>query len=195
MENEVVFSLKNQSKGFSPVRAGAARIVDTQDQFQIASAYGTDIFSGQPVFQFTDGNVRVLSKTDELILGVFNGVWYVDTQGDTIFRPYWPASTTLQTGSVAKANVFAAEGLFQIDADEDTLFADNDLYFELAPATGTGGSTVTGRSSASVDYSGSNVAIQTASVVRLIERSQQPGNVRLLIVKFIRPAFSGQIGG
>lgn len=194
MENEVVFSIRNQGKGFSPVRAGAARIVDTQDEFQIAGAYGTDIFSGQPVFQYTDGNIRVLSQTQELILGVFNGCYYVSSSGDTIFRPYWPASTALQTGSVAKANVFAAEGLFQIDADADTAFADIDLYFELAPATGTGGSTVTGRSSASVDYSGNNAAIQNATVVRLIERSQQPGNVRLLIVKFIRPQFGARIG-
>jgi len=191
----VVFSLKNQNKGFSPVVAGAARIVDPSDQFQIAGAYGTDVFSGQPVTQFTDGNVRVLNAAADLILGVFNGVWYVDTQGDTIFRPYWPASTSVQTGSVIKASIYAAEGYFQIDSDADTLFADIDLYADLTPATGTGGSTVTGRSSVQVDYANKDTAIQADNVVRLIERSQQPGNVRLLKVKFIRPQFGAQIGG
>lgn len=194
MENEVVFSLKNQDKGFSPVRAGSNRIVDTQDQYRIAGAYGTDIFSGQPVFQFTDGNVRVLSKTDEIILGVFNGVWYVDSQGDTIFRPYWPASTALQTGSVATANIFAADGLFQIGADADTLYADTENYVDLTPTTGTGGSTVTGRATVQVDYSQLDATLQTANVVRIVERSQQPGNVRLLIVKFARPVFNGIVG-
>ena len=194
MENEVVFSLQNQSKGFSPVRAGSNRIVDTQDQYRILGGYIEDLFSGQPVFQATDGNVRLLSKPDEIILGVFNGVWYVDTQGDTIFRPYWPTGTAIQTGSIATANVFAADGLFQIGADADTLYADTDTFADLTPVQGEGGSTVTGRSSVQVDYSQIDATLQTENMVRIVERSQQPGNVRLLIVKFARPIFNGIVG-
>ena len=190
----MVFSIRNQNKGFSPVRAGAARIVDPSDEFQVAGAYNQDLFTGQAVKQVVSGNVEKLNAADDLVLGVFNGCWYVTSQGDTIFRPYWPASVAVQTGSVVKASIYAAEGLFQIDSDADTAFADIDLYYDIDPLTGTGGSTVTGRSDAQVKYS-TKGGIDSNAMVRLVERSQQPGNVRLLIVKFIRPLFSGQIGG
>ncbi len=189
----MVFSIQQQDKGFSPVRAGGARIVDPSDEFEIAGAYGTDIFSGQPVYMFTDGKLNVLNATDDRIQGVFNGCWYVDTQGDTIFRPYWPASTAIQTGSVVKASVYDAAGFFQIGADADTLQADIENFADITPTTGTGGSTVTGRSSVKVDYSQLDVGITTESVVRIFERSQQPGEVRLLIVKFARPGFAGDL--
>ncbi len=192
----MVFSIQNQSKGFSPVRAAGGRIVDPSDQFEVLGGYTTDLFSGQVVTQANDSFVRVLNAAADLVLGVFNGVWYVDTQGDTIFRPYWPASTSVQTGSVIKASIYDPVGtFFQIDSDADTIFGDSDKYADLTPATGTGGSTVTGRSSAQLDHANIDAAIQTDNVVRIRERSQQPGDLRLVIVNFIRPQFGATIGG
>lgn len=189
----MVFSLKQQDLGFSPLQAGQGRIVDVQNEYQIAGAYGTDIFSGQPVYQFTDGNINVLNAAADRIIGVFNGCWYVDTQGNTIFRPYWPASTSVQTGSVVRASLFDGSGIFQVTSDEDTAFADMDFFADLAPATGTGGSTVTGRSSAKVDYSNKDESLTADNVVRMLSRSTQPGEARLLKVKFARPAFGGDL--
>lgn len=191
----MVFSIKNQSKGFSPVRAAGGRIVDPSDQFEVLGGYTKDLFTGQAVFQATDGFVRELSKTDELILGVFNGVWYVDTQGDTIFRPYWPNTTSVQTGSRIKASIYDAVGTyFQIDSDADTVFADVDKFFDMTDANGLGGSTVTGRSSAQLKHAAIDATVQTQSIGRIRERTQQPGNVRLVIASFVRPQFGGQIG-
>jgi len=192
----VVFSIKNQNKGFSPVRTAGGRIVDPSDQFEVKGAYNTDIFSGQVVTQFTDGFVRVLANDNDLVLGVFNGVFYIDTQGDTIFKPFWPKDTAVQTGSVVKASVFDAVGTyFQIDSSADTVFADSDKYADLTPAKGTGGDTTTGRSTAQLDHANLDASISANNIVRIRERSQQPGDVRLVIVSFIRPQFGGQIGG
>ena len=178
------------------MRAAGGRIVDSSDQFEVKSAYNTDIFSGQVVTQFTDGFVRVLNAAADLVLGVFNGVFYIDTSGDTIFRPYWPANQALQTGSVAKASVYDPVGsYFQIDSDADTVFADLDKYADLTPAAGTGGDTATGRSSAQLDHANLDASITADNVVRIRERTQQPGDVRLVVVSFIRPQFGAQIGG
>lgn len=192
----MVFSIKNQQKGFSPVRAAGGRIANPSDEFEVKGAYNTDIFSGQVVTQFTDGFVRVLANDNDLVLGVFNGVFYIDTQGDTIFKPFWPKDTAVQTGSVVKASVFDAVGTyFQIDSDADTVFADTDKFADLTPSLGTGGDTTTGRSTAQLDHANLDASISANNIVRIRERSQQPGNVRLVIVSFIRPQFGGQIGG
>jgi len=192
----VVFSIKNQQKGFSPVRTAGGRIVDPSDQFEVKAAYGTDIYTGQVVTQFTDGFVRVLNAAADLVLGVFNGVWYVDDSGDTQFRPRWVASQKLLTGSVAKASIYDPVGsYFQIDSSADTVFADLNKYADLTPGTGTGGDNTTGRSSAQLDHANIDASITANNVVRIRERTQQPGDVRLVIVSFIRPQFGAQIGG
>lgn len=195
MENEVVFTSPTQQKGFSPVRTANGRIVDPSDQFQVKAAYGVALYTGQVVHQYTDGYVRALGADNDLVLGVFNGVWFVNATGDTIFRPYWPASQTLQTGSVAKASIYDPVGtFFQLDSNAAVVFADLDKFADLTGTYGKGGSVLTGRSSAQLDHANIDASLTANNVVRIRELSQQPGATKLVIVQIARPQFGALIG-
>ena len=70
--------------------------------YTIASTYGVNIFSGDPV-KLTDNGVVQLGTSDGtrngtvagiLLLGIFAGVQYRDSNGRPVVSNYWPASTT-----------------------------------------------------------------------------------------------------
>lgn len=70
--------------------------------YVIASGYGVNIFSGDPV-KLTDDGVIQLGTSDGTrsgtvdgisLLGIFAGVQYNDSSGKPTISPYWPASTT-----------------------------------------------------------------------------------------------------
>ncbi len=125
--------------------------------YVIASGYGSNIFSGDPV-KLTDNGVVQLGTSDGtrsgtvagiLLLGIFAGVQYRDSNGRPVVSNYWPASTS---GTEIQAFVYD---------DPETLF---DVQYNN-PSSGTtvqtavgeecdwvvaspGGSTSTGLSSA-----------------------------------------------
>jgi hypothetical protein len=70
--------------------------------YTITSAYGTDIFAGDPV-KLTDNGVIQLGTSDGTrsgtsdgiaLLGIFAGVQYLDASGKPTISPFWPASAT-----------------------------------------------------------------------------------------------------
>ena len=70
--------------------------------YVIASGYGVNIFSGDPV-KLTDNGVVQLGTSDGtrsgtvggiLLLGIFAGVQYRDSNAKPVVSNYWPASTT-----------------------------------------------------------------------------------------------------
>ncbi|KKN55451.1 hypothetical protein LCGC14_0582210 [marine sediment metagenome] len=188
----MVFSVKSTPAGFTPVRSqtGTERV----NEYEIASAYGTSMFAGQPVRLSTGGQVNVLAAAADPIAGVFDGVFYVESDGNVVFRPYWPASTALQTGSVANAKLIDTRNQsFIALANADLTQAMMFEYSDLTPATATGGSTVTGRSTAQVDVSATDDVggiDATNNVVQIIELSKKPGDLRSVIVQFIRPQYA-----
>jgi len=90
----------NSPFGFRPVKL---RGTDPQYNifapkgYSIASAYGTSIFSGDPVKSSgtasADGRPGIVIGTNGPIRGIFAGVTYTDANGDTQYRPYWLAAT------------------------------------------------------------------------------------------------------
>lgn len=69
--------------------------------YVIASGYGVNIFSGDPV-KLTDNGVVQLGTSDGTrsgtvaginLLGIFAGVQYRDSNGRPVVSNYWPAST------------------------------------------------------------------------------------------------------
>ena len=127
---------QNGARGFQPYRAANGTPMRTQT-YPIASAYATAIFRGAPVDLHTDGTLIVPADVDAKILGVFDGVEYIDTQGNVIFSPYWPAGTTVKTGTVPKARVYEAQGgLFLVTADEAIAQADVGEFFALTALSG-----------------------------------------------------------
>lgn len=70
--------------------------------YTVASAYGSNIFQGDPV-KLTDNGVIQLGTSDGTrdgttdgiaLLGIFAGCQYLDVSGKPTISPFWPASTT-----------------------------------------------------------------------------------------------------
>lgn len=187
----------NGPRGFDPVQADggfAPRLFDAR----IASAYAASLYNGQPCHIHTTGYLQVLADDNEDVAGVFAGCEYVASDGSIVFSPYWPASTAIKSGSVIKAKLYPAEGKFLIHSDEIMDISDVGDFFALTTTVGTGGSTLTGRSSAQLDGNTGN-ASAVGLLVQVVEVSprEEGGDETgvLVIVKFVRPLFGGKIDG
>jgi hypothetical protein len=125
--------------------------------YTIASTYGVNIFSGDPV-KLTDNGVVQLGTSDGtrsgtvggvLLLGIFAGVQYRDSNARPVVSNYWPASTT---GTEIQCYVYDdPETLFDVQYDNpsagttvQTAVGEECDWVVASP----GGSTSTGLSSA-----------------------------------------------
>jgi hypothetical protein len=189
----------NGPRGFDPVKAKSGTPNRMRDG-RITGTYATAMYTGQPVAVHTDGYLIVLADDANVVAGVFAGCEYVTAAGDIIFSPYWPAPGAVKTGTVPLAKYYPAEdSLFLIHADETLAQLDVGDYFALTTTVGTGGSTITGRSSAEVDASTGN-ASAAGLLVQCVEISprEEGGDLSvatIMTVQFVRPQFGGKIDG
>lgn len=136
--------------GFYPYRhahGGTVRMAE----YAIADGYATSIFTGDSVkLTGTSRQVEAAAAGDTMI-GVFAGCQYIDDQGDVQYKQYWPASTSIKSGTVAKAWVIDDPFVeFVIQADGD--FAAADIGNTADHVAGSG-DTATGRSRYELDSS------------------------------------------
>ena len=95
----------NAPWGLLPDRyANGSPYTGTTNQYNIASGYATSLFTNDPVTTLNDGTIGI-GVAAAAIRGIFMGCKYTDTLGSVKFYPYWPASTTVQTGSTVVALV------------------------------------------------------------------------------------------
>lgn len=71
-------------------------------EYPITSTYVTGLFTGDPVITLSDGTIGICG-VGGIARGVFMGVKYTDTAGVFQHSPYWPAGTTVLTGSAIRA--------------------------------------------------------------------------------------------
>ena len=158
--------------GFRPVRTlGGQPFSGARTEYAIASGYNTNIFTGDLVELHTDGTITVGAAAQTNIVGVFDGCYYVNSDGEPKWSKYWPASTT--------ATDIAA---FVID-DPDLLFEVQEVSSDVTVAAGVGsnadmvathsGSTSIGRSKQELD---SSSVATTAAQLRIISKSTDPDN-------------------
>lgn len=133
----------NAPFGFRPV-SSAAGGTPRVGKYRIASAYGTAIYKGDAVKLDGAGNI-VVATAGDTIIGVFQGCQYVPASTGTPTFGYWPASTTLATGTTCEALVwddpfqqFEVQGSGALARTEIGQFADLDA--------GTSGSALTQQS-------------------------------------------------
>lgn len=158
----------NAPFGLRPVRHNSGGTIRA-NEYSIASAYGTNIFTGDVVeLTGTGRNVAKASATNVDNVGVFAGCRYVNSSGKQVFSQYWPASTTA-TDIVAfvydDPNI-----IFEVQADgavagEMGVLADWNV--------GTG-STVTGQSGLYAVVSGTSAT--TGGSLRIMGLVQSPEN-------------------
>ena len=96
----------NAPNGLVPVNSGNGNTWNGQTNiYPLASGYGTNIFTGDPVTLSTAG-VVIVAVASQSVLGVFQGVEYITTANQyTIRFPYWPASTVTASGNAINAFV------------------------------------------------------------------------------------------
>lgn len=159
--------------GLRPVRKlDGSPFINAQNRYRIASGYATAIFQGDLVKPVTGGGIeRAVANTSDLVVGVFNGVFYTDptTQKPT-YKNYYP-------GGVAAADIVAnviddPHVVYSIDSDG--AFAVADIFKNFA-VTNVTGNTLTGISEVQLDYSVSGLTT-SGTVLQAIDISQDTQN-------------------
>jgi hypothetical protein len=106
----------NAPFGLRPTRTqSGAPTSEAQNQYAIASGYATNIFTWDPVTMLSDGTIGI-GVAGAACLGLFVGCKYQSVAPQAngssfIFSPYWPASTTVKTGTVVEAMVMDSPDL------------------------------------------------------------------------------------
>lgn len=152
----------NAPWGLQPYRyKNGAAWNGAQNLYYITSAYATSLFNGDPVTTLSDGSIGI-AVAGAACRGVFQGCKYTTTAGTYTVSPYWPASTTVLTGSTIEAMILDdPDMVFNMQetngagaAGTPLALADRGLNINFY--AGSGGSTRTGVSSFSIDNATEN---------------------------------------
>ena len=158
--------------GLRPVRKlDGSPVINAQNRYRIAANYGTPIYQGDLVKPVAGGGIeRAVANTSDLVVGVFNGVFYTDptTQKPT-WKNYYPG--TVNASDIVATVIDDPDVVYQIDSDGAFAVAD---IFQNFSVTNTTGSTLTGISTAQLDYSTAGTSSQL--VLQAIDISQQVGD-------------------
>ena len=135
--------------GFRPTFHNSGNI--RSKVYTIAAAYSTAIFTGDLVTLTLDGviNQAGVTLTDK-ILGVFQGVEYLDATGKPVISPYWPGAVTGATNIRAYV-MDDPETLFDVQMTNSSPGTTVQAKVgEMGVWVATAGSTATGISAATV---------------------------------------------
>jgi hypothetical protein len=141
---------------------------------QVATAYGTAIFKGDPVKCVSDGSVAQAAAGDS-VFGVVAGVQYRNSDGVLQERDYLPASTAYtpdRLRSIVMVIPATPFTIFEVDADDGssitTVAAARAIVWENCDHIYTvSGNTATGLSGAQLDISTHATTSSTWRVVNL----------------------------
>jgi hypothetical protein len=164
--------MANEDKAFGlkPVgKIGGGTWSQGMNRYRIATTYGTSIFTGDLVKQVTGGGIERAAAGEDPVLGVFNGVSYVDSDGKQQYKAYWPAST-------AGTNIFAKvfddpDIIYEIQAD--AAFPIADLFGNFDTVDTAAGNTVSGVSGVELGVSTGNT---TDITLKALDISEDPRN-------------------
>lgn len=176
--------------GLRPVRhltGGSIR----PSEYSIASAYASNIFTGDVVESTGTGtNIQVAAGGNADNLGVFAGCRYVNSSGEQVFSPYWPASTT---ATDIVAYVYDDPNIV-FEGQADTI-AEADVGL-LTDWDDGAGSTTTGLSGRELAVSSGATTNQALRILRLVPRPDNAyGTYAKVEVVFIEHVMKGVVAG
>lgn len=162
----------NRPSGFQVVRHIAGGEQNRLSQYHIASALAQSIFRGDLVIPTaTSKNISLQAAVTNRVVGVFDGVFYIDPNGEVQFRPRWLTGTTIKTGTVADANVYDdPKSLFEVQASAGFALADIGAFAD--PTNAVAGNALTGTSGQQLD----SATIGTGAVLKIIDISRKVDN-------------------
>lgn len=159
------------------------------NEYPIADAYATSLFTGDPVMTAADGTI-VTAYGGSPVLGVFMGCTYINTSGVLVTSPYWPMNTATFQAQGAKALVVDDPNvLFDIQVSDgrnnrvsgiQAIDINNNFAFNLGAggvinANPAAGSPVTGQSAFYLDYQSINTT--TTLSLKAMALTPYPGNI------------------
>jgi hypothetical protein len=169
----------NAPQGLVPVKKldGSAWTGAT-NPYQIANAYATAIFRGDPVGVLADGTLGV-GVAGSTITGVFWGVKFIDSTGRVRFENFWPGNPGVLTGSTVEALVIDDPNtVFTIQETSGTGTAGTPLALAdrglNANFLYTAGSTATGTSAVSLNNA--SEADTSTLNLKILQLDPTPGN-------------------
>lgn len=154
--------------GFKPIRHVSGGTV-RQNEYQIASGYAANIFSGNAVILTAAGVVENAAAGSIDIIGVFAGCSWVDTDGTQRFGRYWPTGTTAKTGTLPVAYVH--DDPMQAFECQVTGVLTQAMVGTNCDILATAGSTSTGSSKHEVDITSPAATTAQVKILRLIDRA------------------------
>lgn len=183
----------NSPFGLKPVRTMGGGAV-TMNEYTIASAYGTDIFTGDVVEMTGTGrNIGKSAAANADNIGRFCGVSYDNAQGKRIFSQYWPASTVAT--NVKALVVDDPDVIFEVQCDTLNQ-ADVGLLADWNVGTG---STLTGQSGLYAVASAGATTNQSLRLLRLVDRADneygQYAKAEVVIIEHVLKGVVAGVGG
>ncbi len=137
----------------------------------IASGLASNLFVGDAVIPVnTSKNINVAAAGNRVV-GVFNGVQYVNTSGEVKFERVWLSGTTVKTGTTPDAWVYDDPRiLFHVQMSGAFTVADIGAFADLTKATA--GSSLTGQSGDQID----STTVGTGTVFKIYDYDRSPSN-------------------
>jgi len=139
--------------------------------YTIASAYATAIFKGDPVILNTNGTITIGTAAAD-ILGVFDGVEYIDATGKPTYSNFWPAAQAVFSGSVPTAYVWDDPDIVY-DVQANGSVAQTAIGDQADVVMGAG-STQTGLSTTALNSTLAGAGVQAQ--LRIVGFNLDPGN-------------------
>jgi hypothetical protein len=175
----------NSPNGFWPSRHLNGGIIRA-NEYEIADAYASNIFSGDIVKLATTGYIQVAAAGDTNLIGVFQGVQWTAADGEFKFSRYWPASTSVKSGTKIKAFVYDDPNIaFAVQTYTGTAYTKDMEGGNVDLKAATAGSTSTGQSGMEADISLVTTTTANLRVIKLIDRPDNALGVNAKIEVFI----------
>jgi hypothetical protein len=168
---------QNRAAGFIPFGHVAGGTPMRARRYKIASGLAQSLYSGDPVtLTGTTKNITIhTAGSTNLLIGIFGGCQYVDSQGNVVFSRYWLTGTT--HGGRADEGPWAfvyddpdAQFVVQVSAAAGLVAAD---LGSLAAGVAGAGSNVTGTSGWMLDQTTIGSA---QDAFRIIDLAPWPDN-------------------
>tara|TARA_R110000782_G_scaffold47816_1_gene104871 strand:+ start:106 stop:639 length:534 start_codon:yes stop_codon:yes gene_type:complete len=140
-------------------------------RYRIANTFATNMFSGDVVKLGSGGTVEVITTTTDHVIGVLQGVEYVDpVSRQPIFGRYWPASTSSVDATPYATVMDNPASTYTIQADATVTAGDVGMNYTVTLGAG---STMTGRSGFGLKVAG---RAATTAMLQVIGLSNVPDN-------------------
>ncbi len=140
--------------------------------FLIQNAYGTSLFTGDPVTLSGGYLIIATAGSGNPVAGVFQGCLYTTAGSVITFAPYWPASTSTLSSAGAQAYVCIDQTvLYDVQLNAVAL-VQTDIGAN-ANLVANAGSTISGQSGWALDDPATGNATYQTKVIALVPR---PGN-------------------